>query len=187
VDRAYSNYLYYVRDLREPRSFEEAVVNELNVDIKKIPPNKHYVYMGYYYNQVQQYLNNFSQVKVCLFEDMKKEPVLFMRNIYKFLEVDDSFKPDTSKKFNVSGIPKNKILHRLFFQPTKFKLFIKDMLIKTFFTEDQLVTIIEKLRSKNLNQKQPLADKTRNYLIQLYKPEIEKLQKLLQRDLSGWI
>ena len=46
------------------------------------------------------------KIKVYLFEDVIKNPGETLKDIFRFLEVDENIKIDTSKKSNVSGTPK---------------------------------------------------------------------------------
>lgn len=113
IDRAFSAYLYLRRKNCESISFKEALEIE---NIRKRQNWKslyHYTSAGFYYNQVKDYLDNFDQVKICLFDDLKKDSLRLVKDIYNFLGLDTSFTLDVSKKYNVSGIPKNKFFLNL--------------------------------------------------------------------------
>ncbi len=81
----------------------------------------HYVAQGFYYQQISRYLNLFdpSQLKLCLYEDLRDQPQQLLQDIFRFLEVDDQFQPDTSVKQNISASyyrklsPKQRVLQGL--------------------------------------------------------------------------
>ncbi len=64
IERAYSAYLHLVRDERETLSFKEALAEEE----KRRKQNWEFIWfyknVGFYFNQVKAYLENFTQVKV---------------------------------------------------------------------------------------------------------------------------
>ena len=57
--------------------------------------------------QLQRYYDLFpsENIKVCLFEDVVKKPKDTLKDIFKFLEVDENVEIDTFKISNVSGTP----------------------------------------------------------------------------------
>jgi len=186
IDRAFSHYLHFVRDGRETLSFEEALKEEGRRRALNWEWAWYYKDVGFYYNQVKTYLENFLEVKVYLYDDLKKDPLNLVQDIYRFLEVDDSFIPKSiGEKFNVSGIPKNKFLHAFLTKPNLVKSAIKP-LVKLFLPEKRRRNFQNKLLQKNLKKPQ-IKPETREYLIELYKEDILKLQDLIKRDLSHWL
>ena len=69
----------------------------------------YYRQKGFYYAQVKRYFDTIGpdQVSICLHEDLRNDPFGMLRDLYRFLGVDDSFIPDASIEHNPSGIPKN--------------------------------------------------------------------------------
>ena len=100
IDRAFSNY---VNDLKAGNidpddSFEKAMQK-----------NDYYIDQGHYKKQLERYLEFFerSQIKVLLYDDLD-QPAEFIRSVFSFLEVDESFIPDVlNKKINTARIPGN--------------------------------------------------------------------------------
>ena len=185
VDRAYSHYSFFARDTRDSRTFEEAIEQELSNRDSLVRP-LHYVEMGYYADQVLAYLNNFSSVKVVLFDDFVNDQAQTMSEIYEFLGVDPSKGASLGGAYNASGMPKCKWLQQLFFKPTPFKMKIREFLVQRIIQEEVFARFMEKARSKNL-KKVPLSDDMRERLYRLYRPDIERLQSILHRDLSAWL
>ncbi len=185
VERAYSKYLHNVRECFETLSFEDALNEENERKRKNWGWGWYYVSTGFYSQQVKAYIDNFNQVKVFLYEDLENNPLDLMKNICEFLETDSSFKLDMSVKFNVSGVPKNKLLNNILVKPNIFKTVTK-FLSKSFLANERMGKIKEFLRSQNL-EKPEIKSETRKYLYSIYREDILKLQNMINRDLSHWL
>ena len=63
--------------------------------------------MGFYYAQMKRYYDLFDrcQVRVYLYEDFKNNPHAVLRNLFCFLDVDETYIPDISIMHNVSTLP----------------------------------------------------------------------------------
>ena len=120
IDRAFSAYQMFVRNLREPLSFEDALKAEQERKNNNWAFGWHYLSVGFYYKQVKAYLENFSQVKVYLFDDLKTDALGVAKDIFMFLKVNMSFAPDVSHIYNISGIPKNRFIHNFLFRPVRY-------------------------------------------------------------------
>lgn len=112
IDRAYSNYLYHVREGKEDLSFDDALVAEEQRRAANWPWGWSYVDVGLYAEQVKAYLDNFERVLLLLFEedivtDQATSKVLDFLNLDPFPEAPDKV------HVNVSGYPQNRVLHRL--------------------------------------------------------------------------
>lgn len=191
VERAYSSYLHMVREERETCSSFEAALQEEEARIQdNWLPLWHYKTMGFYHEQLERYYNTFdaSQLRVYLYEDFENAPLAIMRDIFRYLEVDDTFTPDMTIRHNITGVPKNKMLHRLHHflkKPHTFKAALKPMLPQTLRRSFK-TRLVAQLQTKNLH-KPSLAPEVRQGLIEAYRPDVTKLQTLLQRDLSHWL
>lgn len=184
IDRAYSNYMHAVRDGWENLTFEESIIEETY----RIQANwgwpYHYIQVGFYYQQVKAYLDNFLNVRVYLFEDLKNKDE-FLNDLYEFLNVKKIQGTEEDKVFNISGYPKNKFIHRLLIKDSVARKVLKPF-VKAFFSKEKIQQIMTNLKNKNLEKKE-LNFKTRLYLEKLYREDIKKLSLLIKRDLSRWI
>ncbi len=181
IDRAYSNYLHHVRDLHEDESFDVALKYIDERMDKNYWWGYDYIGAGMYFNQIKAYLENFENVKIILFDDFTANTDEEIKKILIFLEVDSNIKLDTSKRMNVSGVPKNKRLQRFLLKPSIFKSIAKILMPK--HTKKKLKDVISK---KNLNSVK-MKYKTREYLKEVFKDDILKVQDLIKKDLSFWI
>lgn len=178
VERAFSHYMIDMATA--------GVVIQFSEVIKKWQPKERseiykYVDYGFYYNQVKAYKDNFSRVKIYLFEDLKNDAENLFIDLLNFLGVDTHFVLNTRFKYNFSGIPKNKFVGDLIYKPNIFKTIAKVIL------PDRVRLDIKKNLMKTSNEKPELKDFERNALKDIYKDDVVKLQTLIGRDLSDWI
>ena len=112
IDRAYSSYLYLVRDGREKLSFEDALDAEEERRAANWAWGWFYVEGGLYAEQVKAYTDNFERVLLLLFE----EDIITgqaVEKILNFLNIDPPPEGLGNLHMNVSGYPKNHLLHRV--------------------------------------------------------------------------
>lgn len=180
IERAYANFLHLIRDGREPvTDFSQALENET----RRINENWewfwHYTQVGYYGEQIKNYTQLFSpeQIKIYLYEDLKSDPLSLFQDIFSFLEVDPSFQPDLTIRPNKSGMPKNKLLHKILTQPNPLKAALKPLIP---------AAIRQKIQHQNLAKPNLLPD-AKQQLISLYQADILHCQNLINRDLSSWL
>lgn len=180
VDRAYANFLHIVRDDREPHSdFALALKDEPVRIANNWEWFWHYIQLGFYGKQLQRYYEMFapSQIKVYLYEDLKENPIALLQDIFRFLEVDDTFVPDMALRPNKSGMPKNKLFHQLLTKPNPLKT-----LLKPLFP----AKIRQKIQHQNLNTPK-ISEEVRQQLLELYRADILQCQDLIDRDLEPWL
>ncbi|MEZ4677505.1 MAG: sulfotransferase [Caldilineaceae bacterium] len=173
VERAYSLYLMGIRDGVERRSFYEAVRNDLGR------------WQGFqYYQALKPWFERFgaNQIRVVLFEDLKKDPVGITQSLYEFLGVDSTFVPDTSEKHNVGGVPKNMVLQRTVtsIRRSRLRKFIVD------YVPQSWRSAYTHMHKRNLQKAPPMPADAAYLLQDLYSDDVRALETLLQRDLSIW-
>lgn len=180
VERAYSNFLHLIRDGREPQTnFVQALREEETRICDNWGFHWHYQQKGFYYTQLKRYFDMFDrdQIRVYLYEDLSTNPVSVLENVFQFLGVGEEFALDTSIKHNVSGIPKNEVLHSLLIRlkpiTTALKPFLPAKLRQ--YIRDQILV------------KPQLSPEVRQQMIGVYRDDILRLQDLIQRDLSQWL
>jgi hypothetical protein len=103
-----------------------------------------------------------------------------MMELFDFIDVDKNFVPDTSIKHNPAGVPKVRLLNRLFFHPAVIRT------AKAVFPE----VVQEKLKQvqqQNLKAPPKFPPELRAKLLDIYRDDISKLETLLNRDLSIWL
>ncbi len=186
VDRAYSAYRHMLMDERENLSFEKALKSEDTRMRENYEFIWYYKDVGFYYEQVNHYIDSFERenVMICLYDDFVADSMAVMKDIYKFLEVDEDFIPNTAAKYNVGPTLRNESFDQFL---TKYdhpvKRVLRPILLHTIgkrYTE-ALVNYF------NRRNKFSMKPKTRKHLIELYRDDILKLEGLIDRDLFSWL
>ncbi len=184
ADRAYSQYLWRVRDGRENLSFEEA----LKVEKQRMEENYSfdylYAYRGLYFNQVKAYLENFNHVKIVRYEDFKSGFENTMSGICEFLGVDADFKFTRKPNVNSSAFPRFGALGKMITVESKIKFKLLN-----YIPEQTRMSIREQFIRWNTSNKfpQPVAAATRIYLQEFFRDDIKKLGSLTGIDFSSWL
>lgn len=185
VKRTFSAYQHLVRDEREPLSFEDALNEEKNRIADGWDPLYHYTECSLFHDSVKAYLDNFDDVLVLLNEDLYKDPDKVFKQIFEFLDVDNTVRINTEVQYNMSGVPKLKVLNRLLSRENGLKTFFRP-LIRAVLPENARRKIVYNLSKRNL-QKQSIDEKSKQRLVQYFKEDVGKLSSLLNKDLSHWL
>ncbi|MDJ1181313.1 sulfotransferase [Roseofilum sp. BLCC_M91] len=184
AERAFSHFLFSLSNGREPiPDFAKTLKAEDDRVAKDWSFQWHHKRRGFYYVQLKRYFDLFdaNQIRVYLYEDLIKDTTGLMKDIFQFLEVDDSFVPNVSKKHNPTRVPKNQTVNTLLNRPNPIKA-----VVKTILPMGLRKTIADRLKEKNLG-KPKLSNKLRKQLIVEYREDILNLQDLIGRDLSSWL
>ena len=184
VKRAFSAYQHLVRDLREDLSFEDGLVEEHNRIKNNFELIYHYTTASLYYDSVKAFLDNFSSVKIVLTEDQEHRPQQVLRDIFRFLNVDPNCDVNTEIRYNVSGKPKSQWLHQFFFEGNIART-LAQPIVRRLFSHETRMRIAQKIQEKNLTRLTINAH-TKKKLQEFFEEDIQKLEKLLNRDLSLW-
>jgi hypothetical protein len=185
VDRAYSAFTMMLRDGRETTSsFAAALAAEDERVRSGWELIWHYRRMGLYHEQLRRYHDTFdpSQLRVVLHDDFSARPGEVVRDLYRFLGVDDGFQPDTSERLNVSVVSGNLTYQRLVDGRNPLKAAGRALLPAGLRQR-----IKEKLVYSTLSRPAPLAPELRRQLADTFRPDVLRLQELLGRDLSRWL
>lgn len=170
VDRTYSEYLMRVRAGDESRPFEQ-VCRE---DRERLQRNL-------YFDNLKRYTDLFdrAQLKVLLFERFRADPLAVVQECFRFLEVDDTSVPDTTRQYNPGGVPRSRSLYRLLTNGTLRRIG-RRMIPKRYHS------VFWKMKDKCLKAPPPLTEETRQYLMGYFAKDIQLLEELIGMDLSVW-
>lgn len=183
VERAYSNFLYLVREGREPlHDFGAALAEEEGRRSNGWSTAWCYKDKGFYGEQLERYFAHFEpeQIRCYLYEDYNEDPETTVKDVYRFLGVDDSFSQDLSIRMNVSGLPKSKGLQAVSRRSRRLKWLIDPLI------PDRVRRGLLKAQNKNLSRP-PLPPQVRADLIEEYRGDIERVRELTGLDVSGWL
>ena len=183
ADRAHSHHMMLWRDGLETLDFEEALAAEDQRVADNWGQRWHYRQRGFYAVQLKPYFDLFrrEQLRIYLYEDYLNDPIGLMQDIFRFLNVDDTFVPDMSVRHNESRYPRSASLQRYLVEPRTSKNLIKH-LVPTKLSR----RVGDNVRRLNL-QKPPLPEAMRRQLTEIYREDIIELERMLGRDLSHWL
>ncbi|MGH7790959.1 MAG: sulfotransferase family protein, partial [Thermodesulfobacteriota bacterium] len=168
AERAYSSFTGLIRDGREPLTdFAEALRQEETRASNNWSFFWHYKKRGFYYIQLKRYFDLFNreQIKIYLYEDFRDNSLGILKDIFRFLDVDDTFVPDVSLKHNVSGIPRNRAIHIFLAKPNSIKSILERIIPERLRWRMRLGLI-----HRNLI-KTPLRSDVRKHLVQDYRED----------------
>lgn len=166
VERAHSSYWFYVTLGRErAASFEQAVGGAATGSTM----GNHHFRHGLYHAQLSVWFALFprEQIRVYLYEDWRERPHEMLRDLFGFLGVD----PDVTVPIferNVTTAPLRPSLHRS-------------------ALDTNLGWLAQLSRRHNAIAPPPMSPQTARILRARYRDDIERLQGLIGRDLSGWL
>jgi len=183
ADRIYSNYLHSLR-------FERlAPQTSLKEALKERPI---YLESTRYATHLKNYLKLFpqEQILILIYEDIFKNPLAFVRSIYKFIGVNDNFTPPSlNEKLNVGLVSRRPEIERwLLLIANRLQImgmgFNKIINLLKRFKIDKLLIKLNTNRTKTENHK--LTSQERQELNDYFKEEIEKLEMIINRKLTAW-
>ena len=180
AERAYSHYLMDRRIGFTNDGFATALNKDGQSPYKTWGASSNYIELGMYYEQVKRYFEIFpkNQIFVLLQEDLKKDPLVMMKALFRFLVISEQHLPNFSKKHNEAVVPRYPFVSRIL--ESKIYSWIgasmknnpmKQQIKKIFFKEPDY-----EMKDNEVIRKLKL----------LYQHDIEKLSVLLNRDLSLW-
>jgi hypothetical protein len=183
--RAFSAYQHLVREGREPLSFTAA----LDAEDERIAQGWgllwRYVDTGRYATQLRRFARHFpaDRILVLRHEELRSDPLAVCRRVFEFLDVDATVEVDTSTRFNVSGVPQRRWLHRLSTPPPAVRRWVNRHAPSGL--RDLLARGQAEVHSRNLER----ATAPPSALARIRRelgPEVDALEDLLGWDLSSW-
>jgi len=191
VARAFSHFWMAKRLGREPLDFEEAIRQEsarleLHDEEFRLSGEQKFGYFkgGAYATNVSPFLQAFSrdQFRFLIFDDFKKNSIASVNNVFEFLEIE-KFKVEPLHK-NPASLPRSRIMYDYMKKKDAgTKNFIKRLF--PLKMQKKLKEMIMKLVLRPI-KKSAIPQQVENELRSRFAPEIRKLEKILDRDLSDW-
>lgn len=178
VDRAYSDYLMYLRQFGH--RFDAA--RDLSPAAAWTHPDSHWMSVSRYHEPLQRYFDRFARerIHIFLFDDLTRDPAGVMRDIYRFLDVDPEFTPDFDTPYNTGGLPSNRLLEGLF-NRRSVRNAIEPWIPK------RAMNGLRRLRASNLQKAPELPVELRTRLLDNFHDDIAQTSALLDRNLEGWL
>ncbi|HEU4356295.1 MAG TPA: sulfotransferase [Actinomycetota bacterium] len=178
VDRAYSDYQMYLR--RKGRSLDPA--RDLTSTAEWARPDSHWMAIGRYHEMLSRYYEVFprERIHVFLFDDLRRDTLGVVRELYRSLGVDPDFRPDLETPHNVGGMPASRVLERLL-TSHRLQSMLEPLIPK------RAVDRIRRVRTRNLRRAPGLPAGLRAELIERFRDDIGRTSELVGRDLSAWL
>ncbi|HEX5955926.1 MAG TPA: hypothetical protein VFY37_08325, partial [Solirubrobacterales bacterium] len=133
-----------------------------------------------YSKYLERYLGVFDreQLRIVLFEEISREPLATVQDLFGFLGVDASFAPDVAKVSNPGGLPRVRLLHAV----------LNDARVRRVgrVLPERLVARARDLRARNL-KKQGMTPEERAAAAAFFREDVLKTQDIIGRDLSAWL
>lgn len=182
VERTWSAYMHFVKDLHEPLGFREAIAEEERRIAENWDFMWHYTAMSRYAAQVKAYQAAFSEVRVFFFEDLKASQEAFLTEVCEFVGVDPSGMPPKAEAYNPSGVPKYRIVQRFVTTSNPIKAILRP-LWRMVVPLDRRRLARKYVKTRNLRHSEGLAPNDRAWLKDLYREDVAELGRLLDKDL----
>jgi hypothetical protein len=178
VDRAYSDYQMYLR--RRGRRLNP--VRDLTRDAPWARPGSRWLGIGRYYEHLSRYYDAFpaSQIKVLLFDDLRKNALSVAQSVYQFLDVDPGFVPDLSTPHAVGGAPANQLLENALTNRTIASVAKRWLPVG-------VAHWVRRVRARNMEKTPPLPAELRKELTLVLRDQIQKTSTLIGRNLDHWL
>jgi hypothetical protein len=187
--RLYSRYLHLARENQLPTPKFSDCLNKNTIWWQRNDLIKE----GFYYKNLSRYYELFPRenIRIYLYEEFNEQTESVLYDIYNFLNVDPTFKPDLRVKYNQSGFIKNKFLDKIYGQRGLVSRTVKAIFPKAIVDKLKSNVVIQHtltdLRAKNLSR--PAMDPAVRHKLthEVYGDDIKKLQDLIGKDLSRWL
>lgn len=177
VERAFSHYSMDLRLGHVKLSLDELF--DLGLNNKDNLFFQQYILLGQYYEQVNRYIKVFGRENICVkfYDELKLDASSFYSDILKFLQQENDHNIDFNQPFNKSKLPSNKFIKWLYSWPIIRK-------ISLIFLPLSVIEFINiKFFKENNNI---ITNDLKSKLHSFFLEDIEKLEKLLSKDLNSW-
>jgi hypothetical protein len=178
VDRAYSDYLMYLR--ARGRRLDPA--RDLTPSAPWAAPDSHWMQISRYHELLSKYFDAFppEQIHVFLFDDLKKDQQGLVRDLYRFLQISPDFVPDFHTPHNVGGMPASMLMEKVFTNGN-LKRALEPWVPK------RAADLARRVRTRNMRRAPPLPPDLKATLQENFREDIGKTSGLIGRDLSSWL
>ena len=186
VERAFSAYRHVSRNsLAEILSFENALKEESGrLDRNpSITPMVMYKDMSLYNDAVQAYKSAFKDVHIILHEDLKNNLSTTMKNIFRFLEINQEVEVNFVSQHNVGAWDwRSTWLKNVLFGKSRWK-----SILKFFIPKNVLQRMGSFIRTIGGQKAVQIVPETKTELQAYFRDDIVSLAKTIDKDLKNWI
>ena len=190
AERAYSHFVMNRHRGVEPcASFADALAAEDERVADGWDWDWHYVRLGRYAAQLERYLDHFDrvQVRICLYDDLRRDPQRLLQDLFDFLGIEASFVADVSTRHKAALSASDDRFTRLAFAPENTWLgrlayrVVPSPVGRA--AQDLLQTLAGRLPGAAVP---PMTAEVRQRLVAQLSEDTLRLERLIERDLSAW-
>ena len=185
VSRIVSQYRFVCKKRLDPEflSFSDSLKAEADrVERNELLPDLFYTEVSRYAGQVEFYRKNFNNVHVCLYDDLKEKPRELLENLCAFLGVDSSRLPEFNFEVVNASTGAKKLKHPLIVQKARS---VGSVLLG-WLPVGLKASLRERIEGA-LSEPVVIPGDEVDRLNEMFRPEIDKLEQALGRDLEVWI
>ncbi|MCS3700191.1 hypothetical protein GGQ20_001500 [Salinibacter ruber] len=182
VDRAYSHWSFRIQNDWETLGFREAIAAEQERIENGAFWGTHYMHAGRYHEQLLRFYDRLGpeQVLVLWFEDLARDSAAVVREALSFLGLAPNDSSGTDEAHNTTTLPRSQMLNRLRRSPLIRR-------VAHAFPDTIRVLCRKVYQRLNMAERPSLDPNVRAELTARLAPDIKRLQRLLDEDLSHWI
>lgn len=177
AERAFSQYLHQTAAGLTRATFRD------HIERAQQDPREHlsiyypFLEAGLYAAQVERFLTLFprDRVRIYLYEEAWRDPSQLLRSLFEFLEVNPSFNADTTRKSLERRRPRFAAAH----------YYLKKFNLTALIPASMRAPLKSVAFQSGSTIKIDPAD--RQFLIDYYAPDIDRLSKLLNQELTPWL
>jgi sulfotransferase family protein len=178
VDRAYSDYLMYLR--ARGRRLDPA--RDLTASSDWARPDSHWMQISKYHEALSRYFDRFprERIHIFLFDDFRSDVLGCVRDLYRAIGVYPGFVPDLDTPHNIGGMPANRTLEKVFTSGS-----VKKALEP--WIPRRAADMARRLRTRNLRKAPPLPEGLKAELGLHFRDDIAMTSELIGRNLDHWL
>jgi len=181
AERAFSQYLHQLAVGLIHCSFREHIRKCVQNNQNTIGALYPFLEVGLYYGQVKRYLERFPShnIRVYWYEEAWRDSNAMLADLFRFLDVDRTYRPDTSRRSLERRAPRFPSVNRGL---KRFDI--------AHWVNDAVPSAFRPVLRRLLFHRSPpgwMNASDRQYLVDYYRDDVMKLAGLLNRDLSAWL
>ena len=181
AERAFSHYMHQLAEGLTRSTFRKHIEQAERGNSGEINALHPFLELGLYYEQVKRYLDLFPRenIRIYWYEDEWGEPKQLLADLFRFLNVDPAFAPDTSQRALERRAPR---LIPMVYWLKKYDLWEPARRVIPAALRPGIRSAVFRRRASLV-----MDTKDREYLIGYYRDDVRKLASLLNRDLEAWL
>lgn len=176
IDKIWSHYKFVKMKSLDPDDLNLKMSLKLEkqrIKNHKLLPDLFYLDNTSYYKQVKAYCEEFKNIKIIKYDDLKNQPNKVMSDLFGYLGCNNEIEIDTTRKHNVS----KPILN---YRNKIYKKICTDLPLR-------LHKLIPARLKSRLKAEEQMSQSVKIDLAKYFDTEIRSLEKNIDRDFSDWL